>query len=172
MVIEAVPRHAAEPTHLCRLQLASSIKADPACAGKRVVELGAGGGALCAMAAATTCRHYTATDGSPAAVSLLRANLRANAAQFIRERVACCRLLWGDIAAASQVTDCGFRASTARRAERCTEGRPGIVNTPSTERLPMTRVRHRQPACVLARCGGHCAAAAGCSGQRLPCNRP
>ena len=73
------------------------------CAGKRVVELGSGGGGLCAMAAARTCRRYTATDGSPDAVALLRANLRANAALFMRERVASCRLRWGDAAAVSQV---------------------------------------------------------------------
>jgi len=68
-----------------------------------VVELGAGGGGLCAMAGARTCRRYVATDGSPDAVALLRANLRANAALFIRERVACRRLRWGDAEAATQV---------------------------------------------------------------------
>jgi len=73
------------------------------CTGKRVVELGAGGGGLCAMAGARTCRRYVATDGSPDAVALLRANLRANAALFIRERVACRRLRWGDAEAATQV---------------------------------------------------------------------
>ena len=72
-----------------------------------MVELGAGGGGLCAMAGARTCRRFTATDGSPDAVSLLRANLRANGALFIRERVACRRLRWGDVAAALQVNECG-----------------------------------------------------------------
>ena len=68
-----------------------------------MVELGCGGGGLCAMAAARTCRHYTATDGSPEAVRLLRGNLRANAAQFICERVACQRLAWGNITVAGDV---------------------------------------------------------------------
>ncbi len=68
-----------------------------------MVELGCGGGGLCAMAAAHTCRHFTATDGSPEAVRLLRKNLRANAAQFICERVACRRLAWGDATAAAYV---------------------------------------------------------------------
>lgn len=94
-----------------------------------MVELGCGGGGLCAMAGAKTCRYYTATDGSPAAVKLLRANLRANAAHFIRERVACCRLAWGNIAAASQVTKHGASALTERARSVPRKAKPAVAKS-------------------------------------------
>ena len=68
-----------------------------------MVELGCGAGGLCAMVGARVCRRYTATDGSPAAMRLLHANLRANAAQIICERVVCRQLAWGERVAAAQV---------------------------------------------------------------------
>ena len=67
-------------------------------AGRAVVELGCGGAGLCAVAGAHTCRRFTATDGSPQALDLLRQNLRSNAHSFIYERVGVQRLAWGDSA--------------------------------------------------------------------------
>lgn len=51
---------------------------------------------MCAIAGAHTCRRFTATDGSPQALELLRENLRSNAHAFICERVAVQRLAWSD----------------------------------------------------------------------------
>ena len=73
-----------------------------------MVELGSGGGGLCAVAGAHTCRSFTATDGSPQALDLLRQNLRSNAHSFICERVVVQRLAWSDSAQirAVQVIGC------------------------------------------------------------------
>ncbi|KAK9843966.1 hypothetical protein WJX81_000623 [Elliptochloris bilobata] len=81
--------------------LARLLLACPAlCAGKRVLELGAGASPLVALAAlrmGAVC--VVATDGSPDALRLLEANLAANAGQVVIERARLRRLAWDDAAA-------------------------------------------------------------------------
>ncbi|CAI5995610.1 unnamed protein product [Closterium sp. NIES-65] len=62
-----------------------------------VLELGAGGAALCSLAAThSTPRVIVATDGDENALSLLSGNLELNAGSFETGRIKVCRLRWGD----------------------------------------------------------------------------
>ncbi|CAI5485483.1 unnamed protein product [Closterium sp. Naga37s-1] len=62
-----------------------------------VLELGAGGAALCSLAATHSApRVIVATDGDENALSLLPGNLELNAGSFETGRIKECRLRWGD----------------------------------------------------------------------------
>ncbi|CAI5535816.1 unnamed protein product [Closterium sp. Naga37s-1] len=62
-----------------------------------VLELGAGGAALCSLAATHSApRVIVATDGDESALSLLPGNLELNAGSFETGRIKVCRLRWGD----------------------------------------------------------------------------
>ena len=61
-----------------------------------MLEVGAGAVALPAIAATRAARAVVATDGSSEALKLLAANLAANGAAFLAERLILRRLTWGD----------------------------------------------------------------------------
>ena len=74
-----------------------------------MIELGCGGGGLCALAGAHICRRFTATDGSPQALELLRRNLRSNAPAFICERVGVQQLEWSNASQIKALQVCALR---------------------------------------------------------------
>ncbi|CAI7862243.1 unnamed protein product, partial [Closterium sp. NIES-54] len=62
-----------------------------------VLELGAGGAALCSLVATHSApRVIVATDGDESALSLLPGNLELNAGSFETGRIKVCRLQWGN----------------------------------------------------------------------------
>ncbi|CAI5471011.1 unnamed protein product [Closterium sp. Yama58-4] len=62
-----------------------------------LLELGAGGAALCSLAATHSApRVIVATDGDESALSLLPGNLELNAGSFETSRIKVCRLRWGN----------------------------------------------------------------------------
>ena len=71
------------------------VDAPEVCAGKRVVELGCGGVALCSLAASLNCDRVVATDGDAEAIELVAQNMELNAAGFRTDRIENRRLRWG-----------------------------------------------------------------------------
>ena len=79
-----------------------------------LLELGAGGSPLVALAAARSrfgLRRVVSTDGSPRALRLLSANLQSNASLVVAERLRVRLLPWGDATAAEQAVE---EAATGR----------------------------------------------------------
>ena len=137
---------------------ASSSSSSSSSSSLSLLELGAGGSPLVALAAARSgCgfRRVVSTDGSPRALRLLSSNLASNASLVVAERLRVRLLPWGDARAAEEaVAEAGTVAVPAEGAER--GGRFGVVVGADT--LYSVPALPRLMATIAATLDGDCSA--------------
>lgn len=96
-------------------ELAASLSSSFSSASLSLLELGAGGSPLVALAAARSLscgfRRVVSTDGSQRALRLLSSNIALNAHLIVAERVRVRMLPWGDAAAAERVVEVASASS-------------------------------------------------------------